>query len=306
MAEQDYQERCSNLLTRAFAKLGATVPAKDVERMTDLIIQPSTGPRRCFHTPAHLFNVAGEEDPIEMLAGLFHDLVYVQVDLSVFLCFSGHVSALVKNKDDVLQIREAGSISNGDHSFLVMDLFGFEPGRKLEPFGGQNEFLSALVADGVLGPFLTRADLARVITCIEITIPFRKDSDQGVSAAEQLYSRLARANEAHKLGLSSEQMADTLASAVRLANRDISGFGDTYQVFMDNTWSLLPETNHYFSSPNATRFLSIGSRCKRYRDSLASSIQGPFFRSSGGRPRTGAWPQPWTARASTWRWGGCT
>ncbi|HZX00624.1 MAG TPA: hypothetical protein VFF45_00105 [Bacilli bacterium] len=42
-----------------------------------------TGPWRYFHTPNHIFEVGGTDDPIEVLAALFHDIVYVQVDRGI-------------------------------------------------------------------------------------------------------------------------------------------------------------------------------------------------------------------------------
>ena len=41
------------------------------------------GPWRFFHNPEHIFDVRGDEDAIEVIAALFHDIVYVQVDHSI-------------------------------------------------------------------------------------------------------------------------------------------------------------------------------------------------------------------------------
>ncbi|MEO6861985.1 MAG: hypothetical protein ABI180_10715 [Microcoleus sp.] len=41
------------------------------------------GPGRFFHTPEHIFHVGGNEEAIEVLAALFHDIVYLQVDRSI-------------------------------------------------------------------------------------------------------------------------------------------------------------------------------------------------------------------------------
>jgi len=41
------------------------------------------GPWRFFHNPEHIFDVGGNKDAIEVIAALFHDIVYVQVDRSI-------------------------------------------------------------------------------------------------------------------------------------------------------------------------------------------------------------------------------
>lgn len=60
-----------------------------------------------------------------------------------------------------------------------------------------------------------------------------------------LYQRLLAASDRYSLDLSAETIAETIRRSVRLANRDVGSFANPSPArFLDNTWSLLPETNH--------------------------------------------------------------
>lgn len=59
--------------------LNAPVSSRDCAAIASSIQQSMIGPWRFFHTLEHGMQVGGNTDPIEMLAGAFHDVVYVQV-----------------------------------------------------------------------------------------------------------------------------------------------------------------------------------------------------------------------------------
>ena len=63
--EQAYQ-KCTERLMWACARLQAKVEPSELAPITDLIVQPMTGPWRFFHTPQHIFKVGGTEDAIEV------------------------------------------------------------------------------------------------------------------------------------------------------------------------------------------------------------------------------------------------
>lgn len=93
--EQEYQ-KCLDKLVWATNHLQVEVSQTKLEQIAELIVQPMTGPWRYFHTPDHIFEVGGSTDPIEVLAALFHDLVYVQVDQSVNFNLAYYISGLIK------------------------------------------------------------------------------------------------------------------------------------------------------------------------------------------------------------------
>ncbi len=248
--EQDRQQ-CLDKLAWATAKLGVTVEPEELVKIAGLIVQTMTGPWRYFHTPDHIFEVGGSANAIEVLAALFHDLVYVQVDQSVHFNLTYYISPLICEADEHLYIRESDDLPDDPMFDLVTAVFGFVPGQQLSPFAGQNEFLSALVCAKVLRSLLDLGTLVKIITCIEATIPFRPEKD-GISASERLFHRLQAVNEQFNLGLSEAEQVETVQQAVRMANRDVGSFANPVSArFLDNTWSLLPETNHNLKNPSS-------------------------------------------------------
>ncbi|WP_204103583.1 MULTISPECIES: hypothetical protein [Spirulina sp. CCY15215] len=245
------KEQCLEKLEWAMSQLKVDVDKRELERITALIVQTMTGPWRYFHTPDHIFEVGGSANAIEVLAALFHDLVYVQVDQSVNFNLTFYISPFVQEVKEHLYIREAEYLPADRLFDLVMGTFGFEPGQQLSPFAGQNEFLSALVCALVLRTLLDEKLLLQIVTCIEATIPFRPEKD-GLHAGEHLYLRVQETNERLNIGLSETELIESVQRAVRMANRDVGSFANPSSArFLDNTWSLLPETNHNLKNPSS-------------------------------------------------------
>ena len=71
-------KRCLEKLNWATNQPQIEVEPKKLAEITELVVQPMTGPWRYFHTPNHIYEVGGSQDAIEVLAALFHDVVYVQ------------------------------------------------------------------------------------------------------------------------------------------------------------------------------------------------------------------------------------
>ncbi|WP_017306206.1 hypothetical protein [Spirulina subsalsa] len=248
--ERDHQ-RCLDKLIWATRQLNINTTERDLSKIAELIVQAMTGRWRSFHTPDHIFEVGGSDNPIEVLAALFHDLVYVQVDQSVHFNLTFYITPFVREFRENLYIRDREDLGNDSMFDMVMEVFGFTPSQQLSPFGGQNEFLSALVAVKVLEPFIPPALILQIIACIEATIPFRPHKD-GVSPAQRLYERLVTVNESFQLGLSSEELVEAVRQAVRMANRDVGSFANPNpKIFLDGTWDLLPETNHNLRFTNS-------------------------------------------------------
>ena len=244
--EQDYNQQCLEKLSWAMKQLSIAVEHQELAKISELIVQTMTGPWRYFHTPEHIFEVEGAEDALEVLAALFHDVVYVQVDQSVNFNLTYYIVPFVRQMAEHLVIRDASELPS-DRSFeMVMRVFKFSPGQTLSPLEGQNEFLSALVAAKVLDPFLPREVILQIVACIEATIPFRTKNPEGLSNSDILYRRLETIVQQLDLQLSKEDLKATIVRSVRLSNRDVGSFAHPNPArFLDNTWNLLPETNHH-------------------------------------------------------------
>jgi hypothetical protein len=248
---QEYKQ-CLERLKWACDQLKIEVNPDRLSEVAELIVQPMTGTWRHFHTPQHIFDVGGTEDPIEVLAALFHDLVYVQVDLSVNFNLSYYIAPFSQELEGQLQIRPQAKLPI-DRSFeMVLSVFGFSPGQVLSPLSGQNEFLSALVAAKVLETWMKPQQVLEIVACIEATIPFQHALENGLTVSDRLFYRLKDTNCRFALNLSETELRETVKRAVRIANRDVLGFSHSNSaIFLDNTWNLLPETNHNLMHINA-------------------------------------------------------
>ncbi|MGQ4646899.1 hypothetical protein [Lyngbya aestuarii] len=242
--EQNHQQ-CLEKLIWVVDQLQVEVPPNHIAKISTLIVKTMTGPWRYFHTTEHIFEVGGYRDAIEVLAALFHDIVYVQVDGSVNFNLTYYLAAFIEEDRGELFIREKSELPSDSLFEIVADVFNFVPSQALSPLGGQNEFLSAVVAAKVLEPFLSTNLIFQIVACIEATIPFRLKSESGLSPSEILYQRLKSINHQFNLELTETEISQTVKRSVRLANRDVGSFAHpSSAVFLANTWSLLPETNH--------------------------------------------------------------
>jgi len=284
--EQDRQ-RCHERLKWAIEHLGGTVAVAQLDRTTQLIIQTMRGPWRFFHTTEHIFEVGESGDAIEVLAALFHDLVYVQVDQGVSVNISRYIAPFVKEIDGQLVILHQSDLPEDQLFDLVTQIFGFVPGQALQPTAGQNEYLSAVIAAKCLQESLPSVTIAEIAACIEATIPFRPRLDSGQTAGDRLYERLSQVNQRFSLGLGEAARVNAVRRAVRLANRDVENFAATSSAdFLDNTWNLLPETNHDLTAENANSYTVHGFRKSLQKMEGFMNFLKPelVFQSFGGDP----------------------
>ncbi|MGB0561692.1 MAG: hypothetical protein ACPGVO_07785, partial [Spirulinaceae cyanobacterium] len=248
--DHDHQ-LCLDKLQWATRQLEVDVTDADLSKIAELIVQTMTGKWRYFHTPDHIFEVGGSANAIEVLAALFHDLVYVQVDQSVNFNLTYYIAPFVRERRDHLYIREGEDLPPDPFFEMVRQVFAFTPGQQLSPFAGQNEFLSALVCAKVLEPFLPESLILKIVVCIEATIPFRP-AKEGLTPAQQLYQRMSTVNDERGLDIEEDEIVRSIQRAVRMANRDVGSFANPSSArFLDNTWSLLPETNHNLENPSS-------------------------------------------------------
>jgi len=230
------------LLASALEKLGQN-PAPDVvERSAFLIHAAMAGDARTFHTHEHVLAITDGADPISVLAGAFHDVVYVQVDRRFVGPAEKLLAPLVTGHPPHYRVAE--SAANDRTAALVLAVFGVEPGSEVPLCAGLNELASALAAAKSLENSLPERAIVEIAACIEATIPFRP-----ANVFEALDARLAAIQ---GVGLDERARAEAVRRAVRLANRDVIGFAaDDPAKFLHDTWQILPETNPALYEPSA-------------------------------------------------------
>lgn len=252
---QDHH-RCFSKILWAVEQLQGRIDHAHLEAVADLIMQTMTGPWRFFHTPEHIFEVGGDQDPIEVLSALFHDLVYVQVDTGMNINICRYIAPFVEDRGGQLWLLE----QENRLLELAIGIFGLEKRQPLLIMHGQNEFLSALVCLQTLKDALSFGQLAEITACIEATIPFRGKNASGDATgyiveqtpSDLLMIRLIAVNAQFGLGWTNNKLREVVKRSVRVANRDIGNFASPNSAhFLDNTWNLLPETNHDLTRVNA-------------------------------------------------------
>ncbi|MCF8168914.1 MAG: hypothetical protein K9K38_08115 [Rhodoferax sp.] len=240
--------RFIQLFDASLRALGAQVPMDAVEKMAMLVHRCMDAKSRAYHTSAHALALCEGMQPRQVLAALFHDVVYVQLDGGL----PRHVSPMLQST----AVHEADGwvlqhCQPADPGFLCMEVFGLVPGQVLQPFGGMNEFLSAVVGIHMLQAHLPLPDLVAVAACIEATVAFRTDGTDGSSAPDRLAWRVQTVLESHAAQSVQTPVWDSVAmtqsivaDAVALANRDVGGFAEADPaVFLSQTWLLLEESN---------------------------------------------------------------
>jgi hypothetical protein len=239
------KQKCLESLSLAFEELNIAAQSSQLESIAELIIQSMTGPWRFFHTPEHIFQVGQGGDAIEVISALFHDMVYVQVDQGVNVNIARHIAPFIKEVNQQLFITDNTDLLDDPLFKLTFLTFGFELGKPLQPMAGQNEFLSALLAAKVLDGLLPLPILAQIVACIEATIPFRGPDANGESCSHQLFKRLQMVNQTFQFVWQDDEIHKMVERCVRLCNRDVENFASQNPAhFLDNTWNLIPETNH--------------------------------------------------------------
>ncbi len=224
-----------NALWRALHELGSAAELGEIERWGFSIHAALSAPGREFHNHDHVVDLLADGDPLEVIAALYHDAVYIQVD-------QGAPRSMKSELDQVLAHEAAGwKILPGAAKPVtgeVLSVFGREVGDVVTGTSGLNELASALVAALQLEDALTREQRIAIAACIEQTIPFREDP------APELRDRLAR------LGIAGAELEVAVKRAVRVGNRDVENFSDNDPGrFLDNTWKLLPESNPALHAP---------------------------------------------------------
>ena len=246
-----------------------------LERWSTVIYESMSASSRDFHGVDHIFEVSGcggseeeteqkdsgeevdapavraQSQAVQTISAYFHDTIYYTVDgglsdeqarLLEGVLMEDHADGSVHLSSNAYKSDDPNDVPMA----MLLDIFGFQPGQKLNPFGGLNEFLSAALAVRCLQDVLPLEQLLRIAACIEATIPFRKPDEEGNAAPMVLFNRLmaARNNNRDRLGaLSRSDLVVAVQQAQLLANRDVSNFAGDVNAFLSNTWTLMPESN---------------------------------------------------------------
>ena len=235
--------RIIRTLDESLRALGGDPQPRELEFIAILVYEAMASETREFHDVDHVFDVAGDGHPVEMLAAMFHDVVYFGVDRGFPPRQHPIVSEFVTERGGVLTLRPAAEMSERIVR-LTLEIFGFEAGGRLDPHCGQNEVLSALVAARVLSPIISEEAFVQVAAGIEATIPFRGPDEDGVSCTDRLARRLRATCARHGIGLREDQITRAVQMAVLVANRDVGGFAsESTAEFLVGTWELYTENN---------------------------------------------------------------
>uniref|UniRef100_A0A7S3KX30 Uncharacterized protein n=1 Tax=Amphora coffeiformis TaxID=265554 RepID=A0A7S3KX30_9STRA len=255
-----YIARLIQLIEDSLTKLGVRIQEdiennlRMIEHMAIIIHDSMSVSTRNYHSVQHVFDVAEgvADDPIAILAAIFHDCVYYHVDGRVSDLQRQHLKiyedSLVK-EDKLPEYHVKGDRGSSDTLLRMVEcVFGYPHNTVVTHRNGLNEFLSAVICVRQLEPFLPLRELAEIACCIEMTIPFRPNiTDQygnELSCGDRLFLQMSAANSQFNLGMNDEQVVEAVQRAVRISNEDVSNFGSEDVLwFLDNTWSLLPETN---------------------------------------------------------------
>jgi hypothetical protein len=261
-----------NALWRALHELGSSATTADIERWGFSIHAALSAAGREFHNHHHVVDMISDGDPLEVIAGLYHDAVYIQVDQGPPRSMRAELDSVLASApgEDGWRVLPHAAAVTGD----VLAVFGRKVGDLVTPTTGLNEFASALVGALQLADALTREQRIAVAACIEQTIPFRVDP------MTPLHDRL------EQLGLAGETLDEAVRRAVRLGNRDIENFADNDPAhFLDNTWKLLPESNPALHSPLVYTVRDYRVALQKMEGFLSWLPAERVFHAWGGEPR---------------------
>lgn len=279
--------RFISLFRLAFDELAPAVSMVECERLAMMVHRSMDPKTRSYHTADHVFFMCEGMNSHQVLAAMFHDVVYFQLDGGFPQAVAHALDAMVV-EGGVITLP---AIEPTDTALsLCAALFGFQSGETLGLYSGMNEFLSALVAARLLEPLCSQADLVRIVAAIEATIAFRTVDARGEGPAEVLAARLTRWLKQHPLPGVADLAADAFVhsavkDAVVLANRDVSGFAQPDPaLFLSSTWLLIEESNAPLRSAGIYSITQYRAALVRMEGFLVSLNPDGIFLSFGGVP----------------------
>jgi len=260
-----------NALWRALHDLGSTAPTPEIERWGFSIHAALSAAGREFHNHDHVVDLLSDGDPLEMIAALYHDAVYFQVDQGPPRSMRAEITGVLAQGADGWRVLPAAAAPVPAD---VLAVFDRKVGDVVTPTTGLNEFASALVASIQLQNALDREQRIAVAACIEQTIPFRDDP------VPDLAKRIGA------LGVPASRLEVMVQRAVRVGNRDVENFADNDAArFLDNTWKLLPESNPALHAPMVYTISDYRMALQKMEAFLAWLPAERVFHSWGGEPK---------------------
>lgn len=277
MVTEDSEEEYSQLsqliriLGGAFSDLKLKISGHSIEKIAVLIYECMSTRTRLYHRVEHCLAVPQNVDAIGVLAYLFHDVVYWQVDRARHEMLRQYMLPCTPTENGAIEIPKNITAKNAnlsEASVITRFVFGLQRAQSLDFTKGMNEFLSACVVENLLKGTLTHWQIVEVAACIEATIPFRRVED-GQTAMDRLHARLSEMNKALKLGKSESEIKKCVVRAINVANHDVSNFAfEQTGIFLKNTWDLTWENNPMLQRETYT--------IKQYRSALQKNAA--FYR----------------------------
>lgn len=273
---------CFELFQKALEQLQIRYTSEQLEKWMLGIHYAMTTRSRNFHQLDHVLDVGRGLQPIQVIAALYHDVVYFQVD-------QGFTPAVQQKFRDALVMRDnrfyAATELDDAKIRLVRDVFDFPPGLELNVFSGLNEFLSAVVAIHDLGEFLSNIQVAAVAACIRATIPFQGLDASGKTFPMRIASTIEKISKRDKWECTDERIHNLVRQAVEVGNADVANFGnDDLSAFLDNTWKLLPEANPSLHSLRANTIKSYRTSLEKMERFMSQLDPGLVFHDFQGFP----------------------
>ncbi len=283
--------RCLQLFQTALDQLQIRYTSEQLEQWMLGIHYAMTTRSRSFHQLDHVLDVAHGLQPLQAIAGLYHDVVYFQVD-------HGFTPAVQQKFSDALTIRDNhfyAAAEIGDAKIrLVREIFEFTPGQELTVLTGLNEFLSAVVAIHDLGELLNEIQVAAIAACIRATIPFQGLDASGRTFPQRIAATIEKISKREKWKCTPTKIHDLVRQAVEVGNADVANFGsEDLSAFLDNTWKLLPEVNPSLHSLRANTIQSYRSSLQKMERFMSQLNSGLVFHNFNG------FPEPATFAAMT-------
>jgi hypothetical protein len=274
--------RCFQLFQTALDQLQVRYTPEQLEQWMLGIHNAMTTRSRNFHQLDHVLDVGRGLEPIQVIAALYHDVVYFQVD-------QGFAPAVQQKFSDALVLGNnrflAAEAPANARVRLVRDIFDFSPGQELTIAGGLNEFLSAVVAIHDLGEFLSEPQMAAVASCIRATIPFQGPDASGQTFPMRIASALGKIAKREKWKCPAAAIQNMVRQAVEVGNADVANFGsEDLSAFLDNTWKLLPEANPSLHSLRANTIQSYRASLQNMEQFMSRLDAGLVFHEFMGFP----------------------
>jgi len=289
------------LFDGAYRTLAPELGMCDAERMATLVHQSMSPRTRSYHTSDHVFDMCEGANARQTLAGLFHDLVYYQLDGGFPSGVAHRLKDVVRDEQGTITIRPFAA--DDDVMVLCAGIFGFQVGQTLSVYAGLNEFMSALVAGHQLHKYLQPTDLIGVMACIEATIPFRNTLQNGASAPDLLARRVRTVTHTYLPDLAGATLdahvASVMRDAVEMGNRDVRGFAlPNHAQFLSNTWLLIDESNAPLKAVGVYSISQYRGALVRMAGFLAHLDPASIFQSHAGYPGDATLGE-WTAAAGS-------